>query len=574
MRVVETILLVLLVLAALVGWLLFGIAPPPAVPPPVPVRQSGGGAPQRGPAPLVPPPHIASFCGGCHAFPSPTSFPKDAWAREVRRGFQFYRQSSRTDLVEPIEADVVAWFRQAAPDRLPLPSIEQSPSPLRFESQTVPFVTPQPFAAVSALDVIPGSVTGLNPAVIFGDMYSGNIAVLQPGPAPGDRATHGGTPVGLTVTVLARSSHPAGIHLADLDRDGVADWVIADLGSFEPADHELGRVLWLHGELPPGAASPDRPGGDADAAKSAPPRTLRLPVMERLELSELATGLGRVADVRPIDVDADGDMDLAVAEFGWLESGRLLWLEHRDDAQPPSPLATFQLHELDPRHGTIHVPITDLDRDGHEDIIALFSQEHESVEVFLNRGRGTFEKRLLYAAGDPAYGSSGIELTDLDGDGDTDVLYCNGDTLDSFYIKPYHGLKWLENDGAGGFRPRQLTHMPGIHQARTADLDGDGDRDIVACAYLPERLLRSVPEQRLDTLIWLEQAAPGRFVRHPLEASSVGHVALAIADLDRDGRPDIVTGNFTNQTEGTRHSAWLSVWWNRGRRSVLSVPRP
>lgn len=570
MRVIEIALVVLLALGVLIGWLVFRSAPPVARPPLV-ERSPAGQPSEIRPAEPVPPPHIASFCGGCHAFPSPSSFPKDAWPREVRRGFQFYRQSSRTDLVEPVEAEVVAWFRNAAPERLRLPKIEQSPSPLHFEPQTVPFVIPQPFAAVSGMDVVPAEVTGLNPMVVFGDMYSGAIATLSAGPPPSQGSRARRKP-GLSVVVCGRASHPAGIHLADLDGDGLADWVIADLGSFEPADHELGRVLWLHGELPKGAGPQPTVDGKPESTASERTKALRLPHMDRLELAELASGLGRVADARPIDIDADGDHDLVVAEFGWLQTGRLLWLEQ--DRSRNAPSLAFRPHELDRRHGAIHVPLTDVDGDGRRDIVALFSQEFETVEAFLVRTGAGFEKRLLYAAGDPAYGSSGIELSDLDGDGDIDILYCNGDTLDSFYVKPYHGLKWLENDGEGRFTAHQLTFMPGIHQARAADLDGDGDTDVVACAYLPERLLRSESNTQLETLIWLEQTAPGQFERHPLEASPVGHVALAVADLDRDDRPDLVVGNFTNQTEGARHPAWLTVWWNRGPRRRLVIPFP
>src|SRR5688572_26240056 len=50
---------------------------------------------------------------------------------------------------------------------------------------------------------------------------------------------------------------------------------------------------------------------------------------------------------------------------------------------------------------------------------------------------------------DPSFGGSGIELVDFDGDGDLGVLYTNGDTFDSFFVKPYHGVRWIENQGDG-----------------------------------------------------------------------------------------------------------------------------
>ena len=97
----------------------------------------------------------------------------------------------------------------------------------------------------------------------------------------------------------------------------------------------------------------------------------------------LAGGLGRVADVQAADFDGDGDLDLVVAEFGWLETGAILLLENRTtDAEP----TVFVPSTVDPRHGAIHVPVADLNGDGRPDFVALISQEHETVVAFLNAG--------------------------------------------------------------------------------------------------------------------------------------------------------------------------------------------
>ena len=91
---------------------------------------------------------------------------------------------------------------------------------------------------------------------------------------------------------------------------------------------------------------------------------------------------------------------------------------------------------------------------------------------------------MIYAAPHPNWGSSGIELVDLDKDGDLDVLLTHGDTFDDGIVKPYHGIQWLENTGGYPFVEHTLAQMPGVHRAQAADLDGDGDLDIVAAALL------------------------------------------------------------------------------------------
>jgi hypothetical protein len=208
------------------------------------------------------------------------------------------------------------------------------------------------------------------------------------------------------------------------------------------------------------------------------------------------------------------------------------------------------------------VPVADLDGDGRPDIVALISQEHECVTAFLNRPDG-FQPVVLYQAPDPSWGSSGIELVDLDQDGDLDVLSTNGDTFDSYVVKPYHGITWLENAGDFPFRAHSLAAMPGVHRALAADLDGDGDLDIVAAALIPGKLRDQTDASGLDAVLWLEQVAPGRFVRHTLRTGDPAHAAIAVGDFDRNGDLDFVVGCFWDGPSAGNNPAAL-VFWNDG----------
>jgi len=209
------------------------------------------------------------------------------------------------------------------------------------------------------------------------------------------------------------------------------------------------------------------------------------------------------------------------------------------------------------------VPLCDLDQDGRMDIVALISQEHELVEVLLNQGDGRFSPHPLWAAPDLTFGSSGIELVDLDRDGDTDILYSNGDAFDNVFVNPSHGIQWLENQGGLHFVYHRLTDLIGAYRARAVDLDLDGDLDILAAAWLPERVKPpNVPVHDLPTIICLEQTAPGAFVRHTLQRGRPQNVALEVADLDQDGDPDFVVGAMRpNSQEPVAH--WLAIWWNQ-----------
>jgi hypothetical protein len=462
-------------------------------------------------------PQVTAFCGDCHALPSPAGFPQVAWHEEVKKGYDFYFDSGRSDLSPPVFDQVVAWFRNQAPDEIVIPHAAQATTPdtLRFRPSAIAAAGAggdvQPAVSfVKFCELAPGDAGIL----LWCNMQSGDLRSVDP------RLPHAAS------SLLGKVAHPAHAEPCDLDGDGRVDLVVAELGSFQPADHAEGKVIWLR---------QTRDGG--------------------WQPKVIQADLGRVADVQPGDFDGDGDLDLVVAEFGWRKTGRIALLENvGNGAGEPA----FQTRVLDPRHGTIHVPTVDLDGDGRLDFVALISQEHETVVAFLNDGAGGFRRETIFSANEPAFGSSGIQLVDLDRDGDLDVLYTNGDTFDSFYLKPYHSIRWLENRGVFPFEDHLLTVMPGVHRALACDLDGDGDLDVVACSLLPRRILGRQKPADLDSLLWLEQTTDGSFLRHSLERETCQHAALEVGDFDGDGDIDLAVGNFA---DAGRLPA-LTVWWN------------
>ncbi len=214
---------------------------------------------------------------------------------------------------------------------------------------------------------------------------------------------------------LGQIKNPAALRVMDWDNDGLLDLLVAELGSFLPADHDEGKVIWLR-------QNADRPG--------------------TFEPTVLLEGLGRVASIEVGDLNGDGRDDLLVAEFGWQSTGSVFWITRQAD-----PTDMSSKHLLDERAGAIHTPIFDLNSDNKPDIVALISQHHECIEAFINQGNGTFDKETIFAAPDPSYGSSGLDLVDMNRDGRIDILYTNGDSFDSFFLKPTHSVRWFENTG-------------------------------------------------------------------------------------------------------------------------------
>ncbi|MBD3162279.1 MAG: VCBS repeat-containing protein [Candidatus Eisenbacteria bacterium] len=297
---------------------------------------------------------------------------------------------------------------------------------------------------------------------------------------------------------------PVHVEAADLDADGDLDVLIASMGLMLPNNDPIGSVIAL-----------ENLGGTS--------------FRQRV----LVEGVARVTDVRAGDLDGDGDLDLVAGQFGY-DQGEIRWMENRGGWR-------YESHRLLNLSGTIHTPITDADGDGDLDIFALVSQEWEEIYLFVNDGAGSFERRIIYGAATDDYCSSGIAVDDLDGDGDPDVLYTNGDAFVATDYRPLpnHGVQWLENLGGGEFAFHRIADLPGAYGPCIADVDGDGDPDGIcgSCFNHWDR-----PEAR--SVVWFENAGESGMLPHAVASRPTHLVTMDAGDLNGDGRVDLVTGGM------------------------------
>jgi hypothetical protein len=316
---------------------------------------------------------------------------------------------------------------------------------------------------------------------------------------------------------------PAHATVVDLDQDGDVDIVVSILGNVNPSDERVGKVAWLEND------------GKFEFTTHV-----------------ILDDERRVADAQAGDLDADGDIDLVVAVFGF-NHGRILWLEQRAKGQ-------FAQHELLQAPGTIHVPIHDFDGDGDLDVVALISQDYEEVWAFENQGGGSFQpkKRLLDYTHNFDLGSSGLVKCDLDRDGDMDLLWTAGDNLEIFYHypQPYHGCYWLENRGNWEFVKHRVSDLGGTYAAAPSDLDGDGDTDLALVSMFNDWNVEGAA-----SVVWLENDGRQKFTPWQVDMTPILLATVACGDLDGDGRDDIVGGGFDPFLPDPRRGD-LACWFN------------
>jgi hypothetical protein len=122
-------------------------------------------------------------------------------------------------------------------------------------------------------------------------------------------------------------------------------------------------------------------------------------------------------------------------------------------------------------------------------------------------------------------------IGDIVTEGFPDIVYTCGDNADfSTVLKPYHGVYIYINDGSNHFKQQYFFPMHGCFKAMARDFDGDGDLDMAAISF------------------FADYANRGKFDFQPYsipETTSGRWLTMDAADIDGDGKVDLVLGNFS-----------------------------
>lgn len=330
---------------------------------------------------------------------------------------------------------------------------------------------------------------------------------------------------GLWVETPLGEDIPAPVHtdVVDWDGDGDQDIWVASMGVIFPNNDRIGALVFLENQR----------GG---------------PFVKRV----LEEHIARVTDIRAADLNGDGQLDLAIAQFGY-DQGEVRWLEQRSDG-------AFVSHPLIERSGAIHIEVADFNGDRFPDLAVNLAQQWEEVLLLENDGRGQFRQSTLFASTNEDFGSSGLFQADLNGDKRPDLILTNGDGFDYAEpgARPWHGVQWLENKGGGRFLTHRIGDLPGAYGASVADWNGDGRLDVFAVSGFNQW---ESPEA--VSLVVFLQAEDGRFRRQTLARSPTHLLTTAVGDFLGDGRPALLTGGFHAYPPYDRMSR-LMLWRPEG----------
>jgi len=163
--------------------------------------------------------------------------------------------------------------------------------------------------------------------------------------------------------------------------------------------------------------------------------------------------------------------------------------------------------------------------DGDMDLLSA-APEDDTIAWYENDGAAVpnFSRHLVTTIAD---GVRSVYAADVDGDGEMDVL--SAETIGQT-------IAWYENDGAAvphfsGHKVASIAEHADVWSIHAADMDGDGDMDVLAVSLFG------------STIDWYENDGTDnpRFAKHILADATDGTSSIYAADMDGDGDKDVLS---------------------------------
>ena len=216
------------------------------------------------------------------------------------------------------------------------------------------------------------------------------------------------------------------------------------------------------------------------------------------------------------DIDGDGDMDVIGSssyDYG------IAWWENLDGTG-----TSWTQHTVDDDfNGCRSVYLEDIDDDGDLDVLGVSYSRNEIAWWENTDGTGTV--LIKHIVGSDVLCGYSLYAEDIDGDGDMDVIGSKGDSVDWWENITGSGVLWLQHEVGSDFDDPECVYAE--------DIDGDGDMDILGAASSALN----------DDISWWENAdgIGTLWVKHVVyNYYFLGASSVYSADMDNDGDMDIL----------------------------------
>ena len=194
------------------------------------------------------------------------------------------------------------------------------------------------------------------------------------------------------------------------------------------------------------------------------------------------------------------------------------------------------------------ISIADVNGDGKLDLVVangcLGSDcSTGSVGVLLGKGDGIFEKVVTYSSGAASVFGSHVAVGDLNGDGKLDLAVATtGSGCGNGCPSGLVGV--LLGNGDGTFKKAKMYSTGGfdaIGWVEIADVNGDKKPDLVVANYCATECSFPPMEGSVGVLLGNGNGTFKAVKTYP--SGGDGAVSVAVADLNKDGKPDFVVAN-------------------------------
>ncbi len=214
--------------------------------------------------------------------------------------------------------------------------------------------------------------------------------------------------------------------------------------------------------------------------------------------------------VYPIDFDFDGDMDVVASTVQSGSTAAIYWYENNGSQ-------VFTQHYVDATyHFALDVFPLDYDQDGYMDVIAAYTGTGGAQKVVVHYNSPTGFNFLNGEINSNAPGVNSVFATDMDNDGDVDVLSANYQN---------NRIIWYEY-------PSETEHVidnsaQGATYVYAADLDGDGDVDVASTSRVD------------DEINWYRNNGNQGFTKINIAENVPDPEVIIGGDFDNDGIPEL-----------------------------------